>query len=115
MTNTTTALKYTKLSHYVYVIGIVCVIAGSLGHFFENGLFKYIFGVGAFLVLVSQAINSIVYTEDDFRKKRLMRMNLMLSLMLALATYSMFDNTTLWVAIVLIYALVTLIMSYRVK
>ena len=40
-------------------------------------------------------------------------MNMMLTLMLALATYSMFDGSTLWIAVVLIYALVTLFMSFR--
>jgi len=114
MTNIKNTLYNQKFLQSVYAMGIVCVITGSLGHFCENPFFKFLFGAGALLVIVSQTINAVRNTENDFRKKRLVRMNLMLSLMLALATYSMFDGTTLWVAIVLIYALVTLIMSFRV-
>lgn len=114
MTNIKTTPNYPMLSQYSYVIGIVIVIAGSLGHFFEYPFFKFLFGIGAFLVIISQAINFYIDATNDFRKKRLLRMNLMLSLMLAVATYSMFDGTTLWVAIVLIYALVTLTLSFRV-
>lgn len=114
MTKVKDILSNDKFSRFIYVIGIVFVIAGSLGHFFEYSFFKFIFGAGALLVILNQTINAYVSTETDFRKRRLLRMNLMLSLMLALATYSMFDRTTLWIAIVLIYSLVTFIMSFRV-
>ncbi|MEA4937190.1 MAG: hypothetical protein VB102_11185 [Paludibacter sp.] len=114
MTANINTQKNIKLIHAAYVVGIILVIAGSLGHFFEIPFFKYIFGAGSVMVIISQMINAYKDKDSDFRKRRLVRMNLMLSLMLALATYSMFDGTTLWIAVVLIYALVTLVMSFRI-
>ena len=102
-----------KLIQTAYVIGIIFVITGSLGHFFNVSLFKYLFATGTLLVILSQLIVSMKAKDADFRKRRQLRLNVMLGLMLALATYSMFDGTTLWIAVVLIYALVTLIMSFR--
>lgn len=102
-----------KLLQSAYLTGIVFVIAGSLGHFFELAMLKYVFAIGTFLVIISQLIISMKNKEADFRKRRQLRLNVMLGLMLALATYSMFDGTTLWMAVVLIYALVTLMMSFR--
>ncbi|MDD4489068.1 MAG: hypothetical protein PHD30_01030 [Paludibacter sp.] len=98
---------------YLYVGGILLIITGSLGHFFNQPFFKYIFGAGSLILIVKQLIEMFNTVSPDFRQKRLLRMNLMLTLMLALATYSMFDGTTLWIAVVLIYALVTLYMSFR--
>jgi hypothetical protein len=114
MTNTLNTPKNNKLIQAAYVLGILCVIAGSLGHFFEIPYFKYLFGAGSMLVIICQLTSSLKNKQADFRMRRQLRMNVMLSLMLALATYSMFDGTTLWVAVVLIYALVTLFMSFRV-
>lgn len=102
-----------KYIQYLYVSGILLVIVGSLGHFFDLSLFKYIFGVGTLLLIIKQFIEMFNIISPDFRQKSLRRMNIMLTLMLALATYSMFDGTTLWMAVVLIYALVTLFMSFR--
>jgi len=102
-----------KYIQYLYVSGILLVITGSFGHFFDQPLFKYIFGAGTLLLIVKQLIEMFNTISPDFRQKRLMRMNMMLTLMLALATYSMFDGSTLWIAVVLIYALVTLFMTFR--
>jgi uncharacterized membrane protein YfcA len=102
-----------KLMRYLHIGGISFIIAGSLGHFFDQPLFKYIFGVASLILIVSQLIEMLKARNPDFKQKRLLRMNMMLSLMLALATYSMFDGTTLWIAVVLIYALITLYMSFR--
>ena len=102
-----------KIIQYLYVGGILCIIAGSFGHFFERDYFKYLFGLGSLCVIASQLMVIFRNRETDFRSKRLNRMSMMLSLMLVLATYSMFAGTTLWIAVVLIYALVTLFLSFR--
>lgn len=99
--------------YYMYVIGITLIIVGSLGHFFNQPFFKFIFGVGALVIIISQLSFMFNVRNPDFRQKRFLRMNLILSLMLAVAAYSMFDGTTLWIVIVLIYALTTLFMSFR--
>jgi hypothetical protein len=113
MTENINTFKNIKYIQIAYVLGIIFVIAGSLGHFFEIATFKYVFAFGTLLVIISQLLFSTKSKDADFRKRRQLRLNVMLGLMLALATYSMFDGTTLWIAVVLIYALVTLIMSFR--
>lgn len=113
MSNTRNTYSNVKFLQSAYVAGIIFVITGSLGHFFELPLLKYVFAIGTLLVIISQLIIFMKNREADFRKRRQLRLNVMLGLMLALATYSMFDGTTLWIAVVLIYALVTLVMSFR--
>lgn len=105
--------KLYKLLSYLQVVGIILVIIGSFGYFFNYSSFKYIFALGALAVVVFQLISIYTSNNQDFRVKKRNRLNLMLSLLLALAAYSMFDGTTLWMAIILIYALVTLFLTFR--
>jgi len=104
-----------KITQNIYVIAIVCILIGSLGHFFEQKIFKYIFAFGALLVILNHLWVMYKTKQPDFRQKRLLRINLFLSLLPALAAYSMFDGTTLWVVLLLIYALVTVVLSLRNK
>lgn len=94
-------------------IAALLLVAGSLMHFFENELGKYFFGAGAIAIIMNQLIFLLSEKTADFRRQRVLRLNLMVSMILALATWSMFDNTTLWIPAVLIYALVTLFLSFR--
>jgi len=95
------------------VTGALLLIAGSLGYFMELQPSKYIFGVGALALITFQLIEFLSFKKDDFRIKRILRMNLMMSLLLALATYSMFEGTNLWMASLVIYAMVSLFFSFR--
>lgn len=104
-----------KITQNIYVIAIVCILIGSLGHFFEQKIFKYIFAFGALLVILNHLWVMYKTKQPDFRQKRLLRINLFLSLLPALAAYSMFDGTTLWVVLLLIYALVTVMLNLRNK
>lgn len=97
----------------LYLTGFVIVIVASLAHFFRYEPAKYIFSAGAIMLIAERVIVMFRSAENDFRSQRLQRMQLMLSLVLALAAWSMFEGTTLWVAAVLIYALVTLFLSFR--
>ncbi len=105
--------KLFKFLSYLQVTGIALVIIGSLGYFFNYSSFKYIFALGALAVVIFQLVSIYTSKNPDFRVKKRNRLNLMLSLLLALAAYSMFDGTTLWMAIILIYALVTLLLTFR--
>lgn len=104
-----------KLKWIQVVLGIaaIALVAGSFMHFFENELGKYFFGIGAVVLILNQLIFLLSEKTADFRRQRVLRLNLMVSMILALATWSMFDNTTLWIPAVLIYALVTLFLSFR--
>lgn len=68
---------------------------------------------GALILIVQQLLLMLNSPVQGFREQRLQRMNFMVSLVLALAVYSMVEGTTLWIAAVLIYALVTLFLSFR--
>lgn len=96
-----------------YVSGLLLVILASMGHFFEIEYSNYVFTIGASMLVIERIIVMLREKETDFRKQRLLRMNLMLSLVLVLAAYSMLDGTTLWIPAVLIYALITLFLSFR--
>lgn len=101
------------LKRLLPVAGALLLIAGSLGYFMEWLPSKFIFGAGALSLIVFQLIEFLSFKQDDFRIKRILRMNLMMSLLLALATYSMFDGTNLWMAALVIYAMVSLFFSFR--
>jgi Ca2+/Na+ antiporter len=96
-----------------YVTGLLLVILASIGHFFEIQYSNIVFAIGASMLVIERIIVMLREKETDFRKQRLLRMNLMLSLVLVLAAYSMLDGTTLWIPAVLIYALITLFLSFR--
>lgn len=106
-------MKQPSLSHAAQVTGSMAVFVGSLLHFFELPYGKYVFGAGALILISLQLINIFHSPAAGFREQRLQRMNFMVSLVLALAVYSMVEGTTLWIAAVLIYALVTLFLSFR--
>ncbi len=106
-------MKDNKLIKQALVISFLALVAGSLMHFFEVPAGKYIFGGGAAVIILIQLIYLLKVPADGFRAQRLQRMNFMVSLVLALGVYSMVEGTTLWIAAILIYALVTLFLSFR--
>jgi len=102
-----------KLTSSLFALSLVLLMVGSLGHFFGNFVFKYIFAVGSAGVLIHHMITMYQTHSPDFRQKRLLRIQLFLSLSLILASYSMFTGSTLWIVIVLIFSLVLLMLSFR--
>lgn len=102
-----------NLLSIIYVLGFAIIIIASLAYFFQYEPARYFFSAGAILLIAERLIVMFRNTGNDFRTQRLQRMQLMLSLVLALAAWSMFEGTTLWIAAVLIYALVTLFLSFR--
>lgn len=95
------------------LIASVALVSGAVLHFIDIPFGKYVFAVGAAIIIVLQLIQLIRTPGTGFREQRVQRMNFMVSLVLALAVYSMVDGSTLWVPAVLIYALVTLFLSFR--
>lgn len=95
------------------IAGGIAAFLGSLLHFFVQETGKYVFAVGAILLIALPVIDMIKNNRTDFREHRIQRMNVMVSLLLGLATWSMFDGSSLWVASILIYALVVLFLSFR--
>ncbi|MDD3196360.1 MAG: hypothetical protein PHU68_11290 [Paludibacter sp.] len=95
------------------LIASVALVSGAVLHFIDIDFGKYIFALGAAISIVLQLIQLIRKPGTGFREQRVQRMNFMVSLVLALAVYSMVEGSTLWVPAVLIYALVTLFLSFR--
>ncbi|MDX9748428.1 MAG: hypothetical protein RBT57_07990 [Paludibacter sp.] len=102
-----------KLIKQALVLSFLALVAGSLMHFFELTVGKFVFGGGAAIIILIQLIFLLKEPAEGFRAQRLQRMNFMVSLVLALGVYSMVEGTTLWIAAILIYALVTLFLSFR--
>jgi len=96
-----------------WIVSFLALVAGSLMHFFELQSGKFVFGGGAAIIIIIQLVFLLREPAEGFRAQRLQRMNFMVSLVLALGVYSMVEGTTLWIAAILIYALVTLFLSFR--
>lgn len=102
-----------QFSHIVYVGGGTCSVVGSVAHLFDVPVAPYIFSVGAALLIFFQTRFAMSNRDASMRVQRLSRIGLMASLLLAVAAYLMFTASNLWVVAVLIYALITLFLSFR--
>lgn len=89
-------------------------LIGAVGQVFSVNLSPYVFSVGALGLIILSFITMQQLLTDDFRIKRLYRINFITSLFLALAAYCMFISSGLWVIAVLIYAVNAIYISYRV-
>lgn len=106
-------MKSNSLMKWLWVGSFLALLVGSLLHFLNWSAGKYVFAAGASVIIVMQLIQLVKTPAEGFRAQRIQRMNFMVSLVLALGVYSMVEGTTLWVAAILIYALVTLFLSFR--
>lgn len=95
-------------------IGLSALIIGALTHIIDFSLSIYIFSLGALVIIVTQLFVALENHTDN-RKQRLARISFMSSLLLGLGSYFMFIHSNTWVVAVLIYALITLFLSFRNK
>lgn len=102
-----------KLSQILFFVGGTLTIAGALAVFFKFEYAQYVFSGGAAIIIYLQTMHAINFRNADNRKRRLTRMGFLSSLLLALAAYFMFTHSNTWVVAVLIYALVSLFLSFR--
>lgn len=96
-----------------YILGGSITLFGAIAQFLKYTFAPYVFAVGATLLIIYQLKVALDNRKSDMRIQRLSRMNFLASLLLAIATYLMFENSNLWVVGVLIYALVSLFISFR--
>lgn len=99
----------------IFITGGTITIIGAIAKLFNVGIAPYIFSTGALIIIALQLVAIFKTDSTDTRVRRLTRINLFTSLFLALAAYFMFSNANSWVIAVLIYALSSLIMSFRNK
>ncbi len=95
-------------------LGLSAVVIGALAHIIAFTPAFYIFSFGALVMIVTQLLVTLENHTDN-RKQRLARMSFMSSLLLGLGAYFMFIHSNSWVVAVLIYALITLFLSFRNK
>lgn len=99
----------------IFIAGGTLTIVGAVAQLFNVKISPYIFSTGALLLIVLQLLTALDSKNNDKRLQRLTRVNFITSLFLALAAYFMFTSSNSWVVAVLIYALSSLIMSFRAK
>ncbi len=101
----------------VQIIAFLLLLAGAVGRIVDQhyAFAPYVFGVGAFLMVVLAISDMWSHRSAAFRETRLFRINLLASLALVIGAYLMYRNSNSWVICLMVYALVTLFLSYRFK
>lgn len=102
-----------QLTKTLYITGDLITFSGVILQLIEFHYASYIFSLGSALLIFMQIRSFMKNSDAEMRIKRLSRINLFSSLLLALAAYFMFTSSNLWVVAVLIYALSTLTLSFR--
>ena len=118
MGQNTTASKVWIL---VMTVGMLLIVAGTLMPIWrlDNNIYKYVYAVGAVMLLVSRLFNP--YRGTDLRLKRLVRIESWSAIFFCVAAFFMFyDPTTArdWLAFTLaggVIQVYTLIMIPRVE
>jgi len=97
----------------IFIIGGTITIVGAIAQLFNVTAAPYVFSAGALIIIALQLMAALNSKNSDPRLQRLTRVNFITSLFLALAAYFMFTSANSWVVAALIYALSSLIMSFR--
>lgn len=106
---------FSKYSQFFIISGGLATIAGAVSQLLNLSYAPYIFAFGAVLLILNQLIVVVEDKDGDFRTKRLARLSLLASLLLGLAAYLMFTESNSWVVAVLMYALISIFLSFRGK
>lgn len=102
-------------SQILFFIGGILTIIGSIAQLFSFKSAPWIFSAGTVILIYLQLTNALKQKNSDLRLQRLARIGFTSSLLLGLAAYFMFTGSNLWVVVVLIYALTSLILSFRTE
>lgn len=103
------------MNKIILIIANVLLLAGAVMAIANIAGAVYVFGVGSMGVLYLALQQIWKDAQNDKRKSRLYRINLMMSLMLLLGAYFMYIGSNSWVVALLIYALTVLFLSTRTK
>jgi len=108
-------MNYTKYINILFPLGATLLFAASLFKLNDQPYIEYVFAAGALFLIVYHAILAYNLKKEDKTLQRLYRIGFISSLFLAIATYSVFTGSNSWIVMVLIYALTTLYLSFRLK
>ena len=95
-------------------IGLSAITLGAIIYVLDFAPAIYLFSFGALVIIITQLFVAL-QKHTDSHKQRLSRISLISSLFLGLASYFMYTQSNSWVVAVLIYALITLYLSFRNK
>lgn len=94
---------------------MLVLIASLLRIFADFGQSVYIYGVGTLALIIYHAALAFGSDKKSALTSRQYRIGLFASLFLAVGTYFMYTDSNSWVVTTLIYAVITLYLSFRIK
>jgi len=97
----------------LFIAGGTLTLAGALTQPLNVAYAPYIFSTGAALLIIFQLKSALDNKSADRRQRRLGASGFLSSVALGLAGYFMFTGYKYWVLMLLIYALSTLILTFR--
>ena len=95
------------------LIGSLLTLAGAAPQLLEFEFSKYIFALGVLCLIVVFFIYNFRAKNESSRIQRQHRLMLFAALFLGVGAYLMFTNNDSWVVLVLIYALISVFLSFR--
>lgn len=105
----------TKYSRFFIITGGISTLFGAVSELLSFSFAHYLFAFGAMLLILNQLAVVVEDRDKDFRNKRLARLSLLANLFLGLAAYLMFTGSNSWVVAVMMYALISMFLSFRGK
>lgn len=94
-------------------LGGVLVLIGAALYFFEFDFAKYVFAVGAGILILVNGQYLMDARNENIRVQRIVRMMFLVTLMLGVGAYLMFVRDDRWVILVLLYAIVSVFLAWR--
>jgi len=109
-----------KIKNILFPIGATAILAGLILKIAEVEYALYVFAVGSLLVIMHQILlaSTLINTANSQNNSilhRQHRLGIFSSLFLAIAVYFMYINSNSWIVMLLIYAITTLYLSFRIK
>ena len=102
-----------KTLYTAQLTGSLLTLAGAALQLFNFDFSKYIFALGALSLIVVFFIYNFRARKETSRVQRQHRLMLFATLFLGVGAYLMFTNKDTWVVMVLIYALISVFLSFR--
>ena len=97
--------------NYVFLVGSLLLVAGAFLYLTIQFEAAILFSVGAALIVLARIM--MPYQGDDFRIKRLVRMQYLATLLYLPTAYFMFQNQSYWFLCFLIAAMLEIVVAFR--
>ncbi len=97
----------------IFIIAGTLLVIGAAAHIFDLKASFWIFVAGTIPVIALQLLSLYEHKNADFALRRLHFIAFIATLFLAATAFFMFTGSDLWIAGILIYALISLYVSFR--